>query len=111
MIGLPTFKLPPKDVVYLLHFSEPYKGATHYLGWTCRFGFRMREHRAGRGAALTRAAVEAGISFEVARLWWGYNRHDEKRLRSMKCNPKLCPFCNPQAHHRTNGHLTKDIPF
>jgi hypothetical protein len=94
---------PGYHVVYLLHFSHPYKHARHYLGWTTRLYFRLDEHRQGKGAALTAAAVGDGIILEVARLWRGKDRYYEKKLRLQKANPKLCPICNPGAANRASG--------
>ena len=42
----------PGGVVYLVHFSEPYRHARHYTGWTVDLDARLAEHRAGRGARL-----------------------------------------------------------
>lgn len=49
--------------IYLLHISPPLAGhAEHYLGWTAQDSAesQLEEHRQGRGADLTRAAVAAG---------------------------------------------------
>ncbi|MDL4817376.1 hypothetical protein [Actinomadura opuntiae] len=50
---------PPDDastvldgIVYLLHFTRPYKHAKHYTGWTSDLDARLAEHAAGRGARL-----------------------------------------------------------
>ena len=99
--------------VYLQCFRTPdggkgyYKHAGHYLGHTDResavtpedsVAARLKEHQSGYGAALTRAAVEAGLVLEVVRIWPGGTRDDEWRLRCRAENPKLCPLCNPDAH-------------
>jgi predicted GIY-YIG superfamily endonuclease len=39
--------------VYLLHFTEPYKHAAHYLGWTPELDARVNAHLHGKGARLT----------------------------------------------------------
>lgn len=96
------------ETVYLLHFSEPYKHARHYLGWTkADLDRRLSHHANGTGAGLTRAAAEAGIYWTVARIWKGGNHDFERRLHSQKANPKLCPICNPETwetHGVPNGH-------
>ena len=58
--------------VYLLHFDQPYKHARHYVGWTARnVKRRLAEHEAGRGARLLAVVREAGIGWQLARLWPG----------------------------------------
>lgn len=53
--------------VYLLHFSQPYKHARHYLGSAGDLSRRMAEHRLGRGARLLAVIVAAGVGFTLAR--------------------------------------------
>lgn len=83
-----------QGIIYLLHFSEPYKHAKHYLGWTADLPARLAEHRAGRGAKLTRAAVAAGIGLTVVRTWAGDTFY-ERRLHRQRRNTWLCPVCTP----------------
>jgi predicted GIY-YIG superfamily endonuclease len=85
--------------VYLLHFSAPLDNAenrralaSHYIGWAVDLDSRLRQHRAGRGAAITRAAVERGIAFEVVATWPG-DWLLERRLKALKATPRLCPIC------------------
>lgn len=44
-------------MIYLLHFSRPFKGTRHYIGQTGarRLPDRLQEHRKGRGSAFLRA--------------------------------------------------------
>lgn len=79
--------------VYLLHFDTPYKHARHYLGYSSNVERRLAEHQGGHGVPLTRAAVQAQISLQLARLWEDGDRTLEKRLRNRKKNPRLCPIC------------------
>lgn len=91
--------------VYLLHFSRPLGNldnpralASHYVGWAANLDRRIRQHRAGEGCHLTRAAVERGIAFEVVATWpgdWRLERH----IKSLKAAPRLCPHCG-QRHRR-----------
>lgn len=90
--------------VYLLHFSAPLGNlanrraqASHYLGWAVDLDRRVAQHRAGQGAAITRAAIERGISFEVVATWPG-DWLLERRLKALKATPRLCPICG--THHR-----------
>jgi hypothetical protein len=83
--------------VYLIHLQRPYRHARHYLGWTLDVERRLAVHRAGGGSPLLRAAVAAGISFEVARTWPG-DRHLERRLHRYKNTPaRLCPICRSKV--------------
>jgi predicted GIY-YIG superfamily endonuclease len=100
--------------VYLLHFSQPYKGAQHYLGWSGSIKRRVREHQRGHGVPLTRAVHTVGIVMQHVRSWPGTTRADEKRLRSYKGNNRLCPVCNPYtAFNKPNNHspLTGEVRF
>lgn len=80
---------------YLLHFRQPISPAhtaQHYLGWAEDIERRIAEHRAGRGARLTQVAKERGIDFVVVRTWEG-DRSLERKLKSRKEAPRLCPIC------------------
>ena len=56
----PTHLQVSGAVVYLVHFSEPYRHARHYTGWTTDLQSRLAEHRAGRGARLLAVITQAG---------------------------------------------------
>ena len=58
-----------QGTVYLLHFSEPYKHARHYTGWTEDLPARLGAHGNGRGARLMEVIKVAGIGFPLARTW------------------------------------------
>jgi hypothetical protein len=51
----------------------------------------------GRGAKLMKAIVEAGITFELVRLWktetWEEARELERKLKARHDGPSLCPIC------------------
>ncbi len=81
-------------MVYLLHFSKPYKHAAHYIGY-CRDDRlldRLAEHDAGHGARLIEVIKAAGISFACVRTWPG-TRQDERRLKNWHKAAQLCPVC------------------
>lgn len=81
---------------YLLHFDRKLSHAQHYLGYADRkLENRIKQHRTGKGASLTRAAVEAGITLNLVRTWEGGDRTLERQLKRRKNSPKLCPICNP----------------
>jgi predicted GIY-YIG superfamily endonuclease len=82
--------------IYLLHFSEPYKQARHYLGSSDNVPERIKDHMSGRGARLTAVAASKGIGMELVRVWDG-DRNEERRLKNQKNAPQLCPICNPKV--------------
>ena len=69
-----------KGTVYLLHFSEAYKHARHYVGFTNNLESRLDAHARGQGARLLQVIIEAGHTFELARTWQG-TRKDERRIK------------------------------
>jgi hypothetical protein len=94
--------------VYLLHFARPMGNAAnaraqaqHYIGWAIDPDKREAEHRAGRGAALTRAAIAAGITWELFVLGPG-DRHMERKVKNLRATPRLCPLC---GRHHPGGRL------
>jgi predicted GIY-YIG superfamily endonuclease len=108
---------------YLIHIWPPLAHAAHYLGFTTNLPARWADHLAGgydptthrnngKGARLLAAALHAGRTVELVRVWYGQQaRTLEQRLkqrrkpgtlragaaRSLK---PLCPLCNPQALRR-----------
>jgi len=85
--------------VYLLHFSRPLRHARHYIGQTTRADVmeRIAEHRAGRGARITREAVAAGIELIVARVWADAPRRYERFLKKQGGARRICPVCKAEA--------------
>lgn len=82
--------------VYLLCFSRPLGHARHYIGQTDRtVAERVAEHRSGRGARLTRMAVQAGIELRLARTWNDAPRCFEQRLKNRGGASRVCPLCIP----------------
>jgi predicted GIY-YIG superfamily endonuclease len=91
--------------VYLLHFSEPFKHARHYLGSADNLYVRLQQHNAGQGARLTQVVRDAGIDLVLARTWPG-DRKLERCLKRQHNSPRLCPICNPLQQPES-----EDIPF
>jgi predicted GIY-YIG superfamily endonuclease len=86
--------------VYLLHFSESYKHAAHYLGWTSGpLEERLRQHQSGTGARLIEVVTNTGITFELARTWSG-SRKDERGKKRQGGAGMLCPICRTAGLHR-----------
>lgn len=88
----------PSDggVIYLIHFARPLAHARHYIGYCHeyeRLNDRIEYHARGRGSRLLRAVREAGIDFDVVRLFVG-SKHDERRLKNRSISKHLCPMCS-----------------
>lgn len=79
-------------LVYLIHFSEKYKHAGHYLGYADDLQARIAAHRANRGARLLQVVNQAGISWDVVRVWQG-DRSVERQLKNQHNGWALCPVC------------------
>jgi len=101
----------------------PYRHAGHYLGFTTNLPVRWPQHLAGgydpathkstgRGARLLAAAIHAGCTVELVRVWYGTQaRALEQRLKQRRKSGSLragaagslkplCPVCNPGALRR-----------
>jgi predicted GIY-YIG superfamily endonuclease len=87
-----------EGTVYLLHFDQPYRHATHYTGWSEDLPARLAEHAAGRGARLIAVIQSAGIGWKLARTWSG-TRAFERRLKRQGGASRRCPLCgvHPRA--------------
>jgi predicted GIY-YIG superfamily endonuclease len=96
--------------VYLLHFDQPYKHARHYVGWTARnVKRRLAEHEAGRGARLLAVVREAGIGWQLARLWPG-SRERERQIKRQGGHARKCPLCGIRPRRlprNANGSLSR----
>jgi predicted GIY-YIG superfamily endonuclease len=81
-----------KGTVYLLHFSQAYKHAKYYVGYTTNLSARLEAHNKGNGARLLEVITQAGLSFQLARTWQG-TRKDERKIKNQKNAPRFCPVC------------------
>ena len=81
----------------MLHFSEPYKHAKHYVGFATDLTHRLRHHRNGTGARLMQVVSEAGIDWIVATTWKG-SRTDERVFKNRHNTPRECPVCNGKVY-------------
>jgi len=80
---------------YLLCFADsPVGHSSHYIGSTQHLPTRLRQHRCGSAAALTRELKRRGGKFPCVRTWQGDR---ENELKAQKHSARLCPLCNPQA--------------
>ncbi len=82
-------------VLYLLHFAPPHKGAMHYLGITkaSTIGRRLNDHQRGKGAGITRRALESGSTLTLVRLWHNATHQLERKVKRAGHLNKLCPLC------------------
>ena len=91
----------PVGVVYLLCFERPFKHARHYVGFCEKLAgvdSRLEYHANGRGSRLMAAVSDAGIGFDIVRLWKG-TRSDERRLHN--CQSRMyCPRCSQSPRTR-----------
>ena len=84
---------PKGQGCYLLHFTEKYQHAGHYLGFSPNIAARLQEHEAGHGARLTQVVRDAGIGWQLVRVWPKATRRDERRLKnrgSRRCHYLVC---------------------
>lgn len=82
--------------VYLLHFSEPFGHARHYVGYSDNIEERVALHMKGQGSRLCEVAVNAGITLMWVRTWVGADRKFERNLHG-RGKAMYCPICN--RHH------------
>lgn len=89
-------------MIYILEFSEPLHHARYYLGYCDdgRLQQRLAEHLSGQAAAITRAAVRAGIQLEVVVAIPG-DRTLERKLKRQKNTPRIVRKW--RAYHAING--------
>lgn len=100
--------------VYLLHYDQPigdlanpHGRAQHYIGYTDDLDKRLEQHRKGQsGAGIVKAFYQAGIHFELARVWDG-GRDLERKLKNRKEAPRLCPICH--HNHLENEEWRKEL--
>jgi hypothetical protein len=93
--------------VYLLHFVPRYKHAGHYMGFAEDIGARVYAHEMWlTDVRLVRAAVAAGVSLQLARIWPGADRNTERKLKGgmhAKRTGSLarqCPICKESKRAR-----------
>jgi predicted GIY-YIG superfamily endonuclease len=81
-----------QPVVYLLHFDRRYRHAGHYTGWTEDLAARLARHAVGDGARLLAVVHQAGITWQLARVWSG-PRARERQLKRQGGASRHCPLC------------------
>lgn len=94
----------PRGVVYLIHFAQPFGECRHYIGFARSLSDRLREHVNGtaKSSVLMRLVYDAGIQWELARVWENASTRDEYRLKNWGGAARsLCPICM-DARKRAN---------
>lgn len=89
-------------MVYLIHLSQPFKHAQHYLGFVGddeKVLERLAKHEKGIGSRMLRSVNRAGIKYFLARCWPGFTRDQERQLKNRKNSKFLCPICNPSGKY------------
>lgn len=93
---------------YLIHFksklgnlSNPHGTAQHYLGSAIDLEARLQLHRNGNGSKIMAAVNQAGIEWEISRVWEcespiAARLLEHKLKRTHGHGPVLCPICNPK---------------
>lgn len=95
--------MTPVGTVYLLHFSEPYRHARHYCGFTTDLEARLKRHATDHGARLLQVIAGAGITYVLARTWTGVTRARERALKNQGGAARRCPIC--LAERKNKGKL------
>ena len=95
-------------VIYMLCFSQPYRHARHYVGWTEDLLDRLDLHASGHGARLI-AVISASRDRlhprpHLRRHPPPRTRHQERRRRG-----PLLPGLHPPSPQRPVGHLPADL--
>jgi predicted GIY-YIG superfamily endonuclease len=81
----------PTGVVYLVHFTQPYRHERDCTGWTVDLESRLAEHQAGRGTRLLQVITQAGIGWTLARTWPD-TRERERQLKRQGGASRRCPI-------------------
>ena len=95
-------------IIYLLHFSQPYRHARHYTGWTEDLLDRLDRHASGRGARLIAVIWDAGIGFTLVRVCEG-TRHRERAIKHAGGAARYCPACTPRPWNGCWSPITGDL--
>ena len=80
--------------VYLIHLSRPYRHSSHYVGWSKDLDRRLAHHAYGTGARFLAVVREAGITWQLARVWDDADKTFERRLKNTHSVRDYCPVCS-----------------
>jgi len=92
----------------MLHFSQPYRHARHYVGRTEDLLDRLDTHAAGHGARLIAVITQAEIGFTLVRVCEG-TRRTERAIKNAGGTVRYCPACTPHPRNGQWGPLPADL--
>lgn len=89
--------------VYLICFNRPYgtRGVRHCLGWSSDVHQRVKTHKEGgpKSARLLAALKDAGVKWQVSKIWVGKDRKVEAGMKKQKKSfARVCPLCKGRRH-------------
>jgi hypothetical protein len=89
--------LPSPAILAEIGLAEHTRITSRYLTdyQAAGLALRVAAHRAGRGSRLMAVVADAGIEFQVARIWPGATKAHETALKDLNNRRKLCPLCTP----------------
>lgn len=83
--------------VYIICFDQPIQteraNVKHYVGFATHLEQRIQHHRNGTGAAILRAANNAGIKWNISRVFKNATREIERKIKNYKKTAAFCPNC------------------
>ena len=94
--------------VYLIHLDQKICHAQHYIGYTRLDSVeqRLNRHKSGSGARFLQYANQIGVNYSIVKTWtfsnWKSARAFERKLKSQKHAPRLCPVCNQHLCNQEN---------
>src|SRR5512132_3454098 len=94
MWGLPTSwaHSMARSAQWVAARTLPLSWSRQIQHWTLDLPARLQEHAAGRGARLMEVVGEAGIGWQLARVWPG-TRTRERYLKGSGGAARRCPVC------------------
>lgn len=92
-------------IVYILKFVPAFHHAKYYVGWCYPNGLykRLKAHRTGQGACITRAAVEQGHRLELVADFPG-TREMERQIKRRKNTPEFVEQLRRRGLLNTQKH-------
>jgi hypothetical protein len=113
-----SLRAPQASGVYLIHLTEPYKHARHYIGYAeTTIAQRIKEHREtncvppmpwagekywyryGHGSKFLGVLNYKKIEWCLARVWEGQDKTFERRLKENHSS-ELCPLCSGEDAYK-----------
>lgn len=98
-----TDSVPLVPDLFLLHWDPPYHHASHYLGYAKGLGRGAHyADQIARGVKigpheLVMAAQQAGCVIQVADVFVGASRPEQRRMRANGSLSRFCPICRDRG--------------